>query len=221
MSFPTVLTTYCVAYFIWAVILSDDLFHRLWSLSLCSLLVIIRIPSILPISTYTVPLYILGLLNFSLCIALSPLPVILQPVESTYEEFKRLEIVFPRSNDDGSRDALVAECVFPRFSFFFLSFALGANWLISIVFVHDLASNPKTAWQARSLTRPSWVRDFLPQENLSSRIMTFNHNTRWESNALSKSLSDHGDDLVRTLRGVRKTDEVGNGWLGGSTLFGN
>jgi len=74
--------------------------------------------------------------------------------------------------------------------------------------VHGLASNPKTASEARSATRLSWIRDFLPQENLNCRIMTFNHNTAWEANALSKSLSDHGDDLVRALRSVRKTAEV-------------
>lgn len=38
--------------------------------------------------------------------------------------------------------------------------------------------------------------------------MAFNHNTRWEDNALNKSLSDHGDDLVRALGRVRQTPEV-------------
>jgi hypothetical protein len=38
--------------------------------------------------------------------------------------------------------------------------------------------------------------------------MTFNHNTRWETNALAKSLEDYGQDLLRALAEVRQTAEV-------------
>ena len=53
-----------------------------------------------------------------------------------------------------------------------------------------------------------WLRDFLPKEMLSARIMAFNHNTSWEAYALSKSLRDHGDDLLSALRNKRQTAEV-------------
>jgi hypothetical protein len=53
-----------------------------------------------------------------------------------------------------------------------------------------------------------WLRDFLPEGNLNARIMAFNHNTGWQTNAVSKSLDDHGDDLGRALRRVRQTPEV-------------
>jgi hypothetical protein len=43
--------------------------------------------------------------------------------------------------------------------------------------------------------------------------MAYNHNTAWKANALGKSLTDHGDDLVRSLNSVRNTQEVGNHWL--------
>ena len=105
----------------------------------------------------------------------------------------------------------------------------------SIVAVHGLGSTPKTAWesrkrvqQARELANPpdatcpqaghkhsrvnepnpNWLRDFLPAEKLGARIMAFNHNTAWKANALSKSLEDYGQDLLRALSEVRLTDEV-------------
>jgi hypothetical protein len=53
-----------------------------------------------------------------------------------------------------------------------------------------------------------WLRDFLPKEILNARILLFNHNTRWRTNAVSKTLKDHGDDLLRALRSVSKTPEV-------------
>ena len=101
--------------------------------------------------------------------------------------------------------------------------------------MHGLASSP-AAWEWRKRVRevgelekprdancsnvghepsrvdtpyPNWLRDFLPMENLGARIMTFNHNTAWESNALSKSLEDCGQDLLRALGEVRSTEKVG------------
>ncbi|KAI9736709.1 MAG: hypothetical protein M1834_000913 [Cirrosporium novae-zelandiae] len=49
-----------------------------------------------------------------------------------------------------------------------------------------------------------WFRDFLPKENLNARIMTFNHNTSWEANALRKSLYDHANDLLSELQDKSK-----------------
>lgn len=38
--------------------------------------------------------------------------------------------------------------------------------------------------------------------------MAFNHNTGWKSNALSKSLEDYGQDLLRELEDNRRSTEV-------------
>jgi hypothetical protein len=54
----------------------------------------------------------------------------------------------------------------------------------------------------------SWVRDLLPKEKLNCRIMAFNHDSRWKSNALSKSLKDFGYDLFLALSIKRQNPEV-------------
>ena len=101
-----------------------------------------------------------------------------------------------------------------------LSFCAG-----SIIAVHGLGSNSDTAWQSRtslplegssghapSATKPMWLRDFLPQDLKESgfnvRVMVFKHNTGWKSNALSKSLEDYGQDLLRELSEKRQSEEV-------------
>lgn len=85
---------------------------------------------------------------------------------------------------------------------------LMANCLVSIVYVHGLDSNPQTTTESRSSEKVSWVRDLLPKDDLNCRIMAFNHDTRWKSNALSKSLKDLGDDLIHALASKRETLEV-------------
>ncbi|KAF7511625.1 hypothetical protein GJ744_003788 [Endocarpon pusillum] len=80
-----------------------------------------------------------------------------------------------------------------------------AATLADIVAVHGLASNLKTTWESRKhsedtcnharqnkrppdapITKPMWLGDFLPEQGLDARIMAFNHNSAWETNALSK-----------------------------------
>ena len=96
----------------------------------------------------------------------------------------------------------------------------------SIVIVHGLASDPFTTWSprkakqspetsselAKSPESESWVADWLPQElerrRLRSRIMIFKHNSAWTANSLSKSLEDHGDDLIQALELERTSAEV-------------
>jgi hypothetical protein len=84
----------------------------------------------------------------------------------------------------------------------------------SIVAFHGLASNPVTTWQQRlpqdaiegGMVEPNWLRDFLPEEGLEARIMTYNHDTNYASNASSRSLEDHGNDFLDRLR-MRRTKE--------------
>ncbi|RDW87439.1 hypothetical protein BP5796_03133 [Coleophoma crateriformis] len=191
-------------YLIWAVVYSDSLFHRVWSLGLCCLLPLANALFSQPISISTVPLLVLTILDLVLCVALSPAQVLLfhSPTQS---KGKVLDVIFPPSTSPADHEEAQKTTI------------------ADIVVVHGLASS-QTSWEARDVppqpdlkprnasqappaTRLSWVHNFLPQENLKCRIMVFNHNTRWEDNALSKSLSDHGDDLVRALSRVRKGSE--------------
>ncbi|CAG8078910.1 unnamed protein product [Penicillium salamii] len=168
-----------IIYLLWAIFLSETLFHRVWSLTLFSLSCLIDLFFSLP--TFSIQLWLLITLNLLIFVALSPLQVFLFP-GSVRQKEERLT-TFPSGN--ASQD----------------------DFLADIVFVHGLASNPKTATEARSSTKLSWIRDFLPKENINCRIMAFNHDTRFASNALSKSLKDLGDDLIRALRYKRQTEK--------------
>ncbi|KAI2670243.1 hypothetical protein CBS147355_9437 [Penicillium roqueforti] len=119
--------------------------------------------------------------NFLICAALSPLQVVLFR-GSVCMKRERITIFSP--SDVTSRDTFLAD----------------------IVYVHGLDSNPLTTTE-RSSEKVSWVRDLLPKENLNCRIMAFNYDTRWMSNALSKSLKDLGDDLIHALASKRETLE--------------
>lgn len=88
----------------------------------------------------------------------------------------------------------------------------------SIVAVHGLASDPLTTWRAYPETKghddgsnnaPMWLKDFLPHEDgIKIRVFAFNHNTAWKYDALTKSLRDHGEDLLSALRLIRQGEEV-------------
>ncbi|KAI9855300.1 MAG: hypothetical protein M1813_009839 [Trichoglossum hirsutum] len=144
-----------------------------------------------------------------LCIAFSPpAQIILRPAKSFDRSYKRLEILSEGNSISGKNEPsepIVAD----------------------IVAVHGLGALPKTTWGWRQRAHqimpacppaanersklnkpgPNWLRDFLPTEDLNARIMTFNHNTAWGPNALTKSLEDYGQDLLRALDEVRSTKE--------------
>lgn len=93
--------------------------------------------------------------------------------------------------------------------------------IISIVAVHGLGSNPKSTWnsykhpeetdsQENLVQKHMWLRDRLPNDIPEARVMTFNHNTSWQANALSKSLNQHGRDLLMVLRRARDKPAVSN-----------
>lgn len=115
MSLLNILAIGFVQYLLWAIVLSESLFHRVWSLALSFLLVLIITLYSYPISIYnTAPLLVLTLLDFVLCLALSPAQLLLR--SSTYSERKALDIIFPEmmssSNSGCIQEDLVAEFVF-------------------------------------------------------------------------------------------------------------
>jgi len=201
-------------YLVPAVIFWDSLFHRVWSLALVCLPLSIVALCHPPLSDYTLPILIFTILDFVLSVALSPVQTILYPGEDDGTNYSALMII----NDEAVQTMISAEFVPPSIIYSCTLPRLIRVLAFSIIVVHDLASNPGTTWDSRKhaqdtdTTNPHprvmWLRDFLPKENLNARILLFNHNTRWQSNAVSKSLKDHGKDLLRALRRVRQTPEV-------------
>ena len=71
----------------------------------------------------------------------------------------------------------------------------------SIVAVHGLGSTPNRAWTHKE-SRKNWLKDFLPDDlNHKARIMTYNHQSQWESYAFLKSFDGFAQDLLR-IRGT-------------------
>lgn len=100
--------------------------------------------------------------------------------------------------------------------------------------MQGLGSNPNTTWQPRQTDRSEdsitqtnpntiWFRDFLPQDlhedGLKIRAMAFNHYTGWQANALSKSLEDYVQDLLRELGEERRSAEVSNYSFGTASVW--
>ncbi|KAF8503946.1 hypothetical protein BU17DRAFT_101606 [Hysterangium stoloniferum] len=215
MAVLAVLTTLVLLYVAWALVSSGAFFHKVWSFSLLFLLFLTCILYALP----TISFFTLPFANFALCLALSPAQVFLYPPKRTDSKKEAMKIYPPTSNSVGNDGR-------PQNAFF-----------TDIVAVHGLASNPETTWETRKPSQvaavlmvlspflashrslkllpsespqSSWLCDLLPNDIPDARIMIFSHNTAWKENALSKSLYDHGSDLLRTLDERCRTPEVGN-----------
>ena len=110
MTSLTILTTLLFMYLLWAVVLSDSLFHRVWSLALSSLLVLTTLLYCLPFSGYTIFLSILAVLDFALCVALSPAQKVFHHTKIIDSDHKTLEVFPPRSdvpNRNGTSQATI------------------------------------------------------------------------------------------------------------------
>ncbi|KAL8375859.1 hypothetical protein RB595_007132 [Gaeumannomyces hyphopodioides] len=77
---------------------------------------------------------------------------------------------------------------------------------VDIVAVHGLGSSVTTTWTHKK-SQKLWLRDFLPNDIRTARVMTFRHNSKWKSGALVKTLEDYGRDLLIALDIVRTTAE--------------
>ena len=78
----------------------------------------------------------------------------------------------------------------------------------SIIAVHGLGSTPNRAWVHKESGK-NWLKDFLPDDlNHKARIMTYNHQSQWESYAFLKSFDGFAQDLLRALEERRRLKEV-------------
>jgi len=74
--------------------------------------------------------------------------------------------------------------------------------------VHGLASDVERAWLHRTTGR-SWLREFLPDGlgQHRARIMTYRHDSRWQSYTLRKSFDGFAKDLLEALTAARSSPE--------------
>ena len=97
-----------VFYLPWAVVKSDKRFHRVWSLALSVLLFLTEQLFDQPFSASSVPLALLVLLFFVICVMMSPAQLLLFRTKSMGPKKKALEIFNPKTEADYS-----VECVLP------------------------------------------------------------------------------------------------------------
>lgn len=104
------------------------------------------------------------------------------------------------------------------------------TYCYSIIFVHGLGSNPDTTWQAkRSGQEPgdptsrcsdgtqfvNWVKDFLPSDLSEdkyedTRIYFYNYESYWKRDAVNTRLATLGNELLHSIRGIRRSGAVCN-----------
>jgi len=79
---------------------------------------------------------------------------------------------------------------------------------VDIVAVHGLGSDVERAWRHRPTGR-FWLREFLPDDlDQRARIMTYMHDSRWESHTLRKSFDGFAKDLLEGAGGTRACDNL-------------
>ena len=80
----------------------------------------------------------------------------------------------------------------------------------SIIAVHGLGSMPDRAWVHKE-SKQNWLKDFLPHDlpiGHKARVMSYNHQSRWESHAFTKTFDAFARDLLRALGDRQNSDEV-------------
>jgi hypothetical protein len=89
-------------YLVWAVVLSESLFHRVWSLALFLLLLSTTLIYSLPLSGYTILLSVFAVLDGLLCVALSPAQAVFHQTKNGDQNDRALEIFPSKSINDGA-----------------------------------------------------------------------------------------------------------------------
>ena len=144
--------------------------------------------------------------------------VVMQELENSVRLSREMDVLYDPLEASGNRsyrtrvtpqaeaNTLITEYDLP--SLFFPN-SVKDVWMhmlrfFSIIAVHGLGSTPDRAWVHKESGK-NWLKDFLPNDlNHKARIMTYNHQSRWESYAFRKSFHGFSQDLLRTLEEQRK-----------------
>lgn len=104
MTSSEVLVATTIAYFVWATVVLDSHFHRVWSLALGSLeFSVLVLPREWP-SWSAYFLIFLTVIDVVFCVALSPLQRFIVPVSPRYPAFPSIEEVPPLKTDDVNQE---------------------------------------------------------------------------------------------------------------------
>lgn len=77
----------------------------------------------------------------------------------------------------------------------------------SVVAVHGLQGHSATTW-TESKTKKFWLKDFLPTNLNSARIMTFGYNADAAFSSLTSDMDDHASNLLVNLVDKREGNDV-------------
>ena len=67
---------------------------------------------------------------------------------------------------------------------------------------------PDRAWVHKE-SKQNWLKDFLLDDlDHKARIMTYNHQSQWESYAFTKKFDAFARDLLRALQERQRSDEA-------------
>ena len=70
---------------------------------------------------------------------------------------------------------------------------------------------PDRAWVHKE-SKQNWLKDFLPDDlDHKARIMVYNHQSQWESNAFTKKFDAFARDLLRALEARQSSDKACQG----------
>ena len=84
----------------------------------------------------------------------------------------------------------------------------------SIIAIHGLEGHPATAWTDPK-TKKFWLKDFLPTNLSSARIMTFGYNADAAFSSAMSDIDDHATDLLVNVVDKREGSDVSH-----SIMFG-
>jgi hypothetical protein len=201
-SLPSVLA-FPALYLGWSIV-TDSRFHQLFSFALLVLAMLVHSLAFFPFSVYTISLFSFTTTWSSLCIALSPAQRWVYAPKAVDNNLYDM-IEYTNNGHPGDRQ-FITELVWISFFFSACHYVLIHG---SIVAVHGLAANVETTWSSDRRGKNSWLKDKLPfVDGLDSRIFAFNYDSAYQGNALTKTLRDYGEELLRAITKKREREEV-------------